>query len=46
MYIKLRIQIPVKLSNQARNLLKEFAKINGETENPEPIPLAEIHEGS
>jgi molecular chaperone DnaJ len=45
MYIKLKVLIPVKLSNQARNLLKEFAKINGETENPDPIALAEINEG-
>ncbi|MBN1411142.1 MAG: molecular chaperone DnaJ [Spirochaetales bacterium] len=45
LYIKLKVLIPVKLSGQAKNLLKEFSRINGELENPQPIPLSEIKEG-
>jgi molecular chaperone DnaJ len=42
LYLKLRVTIPSKLSNQAKNLLKELAEINGEDENPGPIPLSEL----
>jgi molecular chaperone DnaJ len=44
MYIKLRITVPTKLSNQAKTLLKELAEINGENENPGPIPLSELRQ--
>jgi len=44
MYIKIRVEIPTKLSSAATNCLKEFARINGENENPEPISLAELRE--
>ncbi len=42
LYIKLRITVPSKLSNQAKTLLKELSEINGEDENPGPIPLSEL----
>lgn len=44
MYIKIRVEIPEKLSTDARNCLKEFAQLNGENESPEPIPLAKIRQ--
>jgi len=43
MYIKLRVEVPTKLSNQAKTLLRDLAKLNGEVENPEPIPLSQLH---
>ncbi|MBN1647682.1 MAG: molecular chaperone DnaJ [Spirochaetales bacterium] len=43
MYIKIRVEIPGKLNGKAKTLLKELAEAIGETENPEPVPLSEIH---
>jgi molecular chaperone DnaJ len=42
LYIKLIVQIPVKLSRRGRDLLEELARIEGEDDSPKPIPLAEL----
>ena len=45
LYIKLRVDIPGKLSSRAKELLREFASLNGEDDSPEPIALSEIKRG-
>jgi molecular chaperone DnaJ len=42
LYIKIMVRIPEKLNGKAKSLLKEYAAIQGEEENPEPVPLAEL----
>ncbi len=42
LYIKVRIEIPVRLSGKARDLLKEFSQIQGENENPRPVRLSDL----
>jgi len=42
LYIKIQVMIPEKLSGRAKALLKELAEVEGEDENPQPIPLAEL----
>ncbi|MDR1363137.1 MAG: molecular chaperone DnaJ [Spirochaetaceae bacterium] len=44
-YIKLMVQIPVKLSAKGRALLEEFSKLEGENEKPNPIPIASLRAG-
>jgi molecular chaperone DnaJ len=45
LYVKLRVDVPAKLTNRARDLLKQLADLNGENENPQPVPLAEVERG-
>ena len=42
MYIKIRVNIPVKLNGKAKSLLKELSDLESGNANPEPIPLAEL----
>lgn len=42
LYIKIIVQIPTKLSNKAKSLLEEVAKIEGEDEAPKLVPLSEL----
>ncbi|MEA1911234.1 MAG: molecular chaperone DnaJ [Spirochaetota bacterium] len=42
MYIKIRVNIPTKLSSKAKSLLKELAELDKGKNNPEPIPLSEL----
>lgn len=42
MYLRILVTIPHKLSSRAKNLLKELAEIEGENENPDPVPLSEL----
>jgi molecular chaperone DnaJ len=42
LYVKLRVEVPSKLSSRAKDLLRELASLNGENESPDPIPLSEI----
>jgi len=44
MYVKLMLRVPqaAKLSKRARELLEEFAKVEGSVAEPEPIPLEEL----
>jgi molecular chaperone DnaJ len=42
LYIKLLVQIPVKLSRRGRELMEELAKTEGENDSPKPVPLSEV----
>jgi molecular chaperone DnaJ len=42
LYVKLRIDVPGKLSGRARDLLRQLAELNGENENPDPVQLSEV----
>jgi molecular chaperone DnaJ len=42
LYIKLIVQIPVKLSKRGRELMEELALVEGQNDAPKPIPLAEL----
>ena len=42
LYIKLLVQIPVKLSRRGRELMEELARTEGENDSPKPIPLSEV----
>jgi molecular chaperone DnaJ len=44
LYIKLMIQIPVKLSRRGRELMEELSRAEGENSAPRPIPLSELAE--
>jgi molecular chaperone DnaJ len=42
LYIKLMVNIPVKLTRRGKELMEELSKAEGEDESPKPIPLSEI----
>ena len=42
MYIKIRVNIPTKLSSKAKSLLKELSELDKENNNPDPISLSEL----
>ena len=42
MYIRILVKIPQRLTGKARELLRQFAKIQGEETNPSPVPLSEL----
>jgi molecular chaperone DnaJ len=42
LYIKIRVQVPSRLSGKAKSLLKELAEIEGEDAEPRPITLSEL----
>jgi molecular chaperone DnaJ len=42
MYLKIRVNIPTKLSSKEKSLLKELSELDKENNNPEPIPLTEL----
>jgi molecular chaperone DnaJ len=42
MYVKVNVRIPKKLSGKEKNILQEFAELEGATAEPRPIPLSEI----
>jgi molecular chaperone DnaJ len=44
LYIKVMIQIPEKLSRRGRELLEELARVEGQDDNPRPIPLSQLGE--
>jgi molecular chaperone DnaJ len=44
LYIKVMIQIPVKLSRRGRELMEELSRTEGENEAPGPISLSELSE--
>jgi len=46
LYIKLMIQVPVKLSKRGRELMEELSKVEGEVDTPKPIPLSELSRGN
>ncbi len=42
MYVKIKVQIPAKMSAKARSLLQELAAVTGESNDPKPIRLSDI----
>jgi molecular chaperone DnaJ len=44
LYIKVIVQIPVKLSKRGRELMEELSRTEGENESPKPISLSEMSE--
>ncbi|MCL2214315.1 MAG: molecular chaperone DnaJ [Treponema sp.] len=42
LYIKLMVQIPERLSRRGKELLEELARIEGQNDNPKPIPLSQL----
>lgn len=42
MHVKIHVEIPSRLSGKAKNLLRELAEIQGEDQQPEPIPLSKL----
>ena len=44
LYIKLMVQIPVKLSKRGKELMEELSRVEGENSAPKPIPLSELSE--
>lgn len=42
LYIKIRVEVPKKLSSRGKELLKELSELEGENQSPSPVPLAEL----
>lgn len=42
MYLKIRVNIPTKVSSKVKSLLKEIAELDGGDKNPNPVPLSEL----
>ena len=42
LYLRLYVQIPQKMSKKGRELLEEYAQLEGENAAPEPIALSEL----
>ncbi len=41
LYVKIQVEVPTRLSGQAKALLKQLADLNGEDEQPRPVKLSE-----
>jgi molecular chaperone DnaJ len=44
LYIRLFVKIPTKLTSRGKELLRQFADLNGEEKSPKPIHLSELKE--
>ena len=42
MYIKLMVQVPIKLSRKGKELLEELQKVEGDNDAPKPLKLSEL----
>ncbi|MCL2600496.1 MAG: molecular chaperone DnaJ [Treponema sp.] len=42
LYIKLMVRVPEKISRKGKELLEEFAQIEGQNNSPGPIPLSQL----
>ncbi len=42
MYIKLMIQVPLKLTKRGKELLEELLRVEGDDSEPRPIKLSEL----
>ncbi|AEE16920.1 molecular chaperone DnaJ [Treponema brennaborense] len=42
LYIKVMVQVPTKLNTQQKSLLEEFARLEGATDSPQPVPLSSM----
>lgn len=45
LYVKLRVEVPTKVSSRAKELLRELAECNGENDSPDPVLLSEVERG-
>jgi molecular chaperone DnaJ len=41
LYVKVHVQVPEKLSNKAKGLLKELAEVEDDNVEPDPLPFSE-----
>ncbi|MCL2832605.1 MAG: molecular chaperone DnaJ [Treponema sp.] len=44
LYIKMMVQVPVKLSKRGRELMEELSRVEGENSSPKPIMLSDLAE--
>jgi molecular chaperone DnaJ len=42
LYVRLRVEIPTKLTGKARTLLEQLSSLTGEEPNPKPVRLSEL----
>ncbi|KGE73774.1 molecular chaperone DnaJ [Spirochaeta lutea] len=42
LYIKVQVDVPKKISSKSKELLEEFARIEGQVNSPQPVPLKEL----
>ena len=42
LYVKLKVEIPQKLSSREKDILKQFAEKHGEKEEPDPVRLKDL----
>ncbi len=42
LYVKLRVEVPTKVSARAKELLRALAECNGENDSPDPVLLSEV----
>ena len=42
LYVRIMVEVPTKISGQARNLLEQLSLLTGEEENPRPVRLSEL----
>ncbi|MBT3271772.1 MAG: J domain-containing protein, partial [Spirochaetales bacterium] len=42
LYIKIQVNIPLKLSSKEKDLLSKLAEMRGEESSPDPVPLSEL----
>ncbi len=42
LYLKVLVEVPTRLSGQAKALLKQLADLNGEEANPRPVKLSDL----
>ena len=42
LYVKLKVEIPSRLSSKEKDILKEFSKLHSENNEPKPIPLKNL----
>ena len=42
LYVKLKVEIPSRLSGKEKDILKQFAERRGENNEPAPVPLKDL----
>ena len=43
LYLKIVVQVPVKMSSRQKELLEEYLKLDGATKSPQPLPLSALN---
>jgi molecular chaperone DnaJ len=44
MYVRIIVRVPTHLSSRAKTLLKEISELEGETTDPRPVSIQELHQ--